>query len=71
MLRRTGLLAVQVAAKHQPGPSRSGAVGIAIFTVGLGFVCYGIQRMLRARRWRTEAFPASGRVVDNLSLIHI
>jgi hypothetical protein len=41
-------------------------MGLAIFTVGLAFVGFGAVPMVRVRRWRAQAFPALGRVVDNV-----
>jgi Protein of unknown function (DUF3592) len=62
-----GLLAVQVGAVHHRMPHRSGQWGIAIMVLGLAFVCYGTVPMVRLSRWRAQAFPARGRVVDHVS----
>jgi hypothetical protein len=70
VLRGVGLLAVQIESDHPIGPSRSGIVGITVFTLGVLLFSYGMVTTLRTRRWRAAAFPTRGRVVDNVPQPH-
>jgi hypothetical protein len=51
---------------HHATPGQSGAVGLAVFVIGLALICYGVIPTLRAHRWRALAVSARGRVIDNL-----
>jgi hypothetical protein len=67
VIQRVSLLTVQqVVHDTAPGRGRDGAWEVLVLFVGLAFVGYGTIRMLRLRRWRAQALPAKGRVVDNV-----
>jgi hypothetical protein len=68
MSGRAGPLAVQISdpGVHQAGGSQSGLWGIAIMTIGLALICYGAVPTVRVLQWRAQAWPAPGRVVDNV-----
>jgi hypothetical protein len=59
-------LTVQIQSQHPVGPSRSGALSLAVFVVGMTCLCWGMVPVVRRHYWRAHALFARGRVVDNI-----
>jgi hypothetical protein len=67
VIQGVALLTVQqVGSERTTSAGRSGAWEVMILLIGLAFVGYGTVAMLRLHRWRAQALPAKGRVVDNV-----